>query len=77
LISWIQSQKWQSSLLISAFSLLFFGGIDLFVSGTNSIWVSLALSLAVALAAIAAWSAIALLTAGWALAILLDVWPAY
>ena len=75
MISWIQSQKWQSSLLISAFSLLFFGGIDLFVSGTNSIWVSLALSLAVALAAISAWPAIALLTAGWALAILLDVRP--
>jgi len=75
LISWIQSQKWQSSLLISAFSLLLFGGIDLFVSGTSSIWVSLALSLAVALAAISAWSAIALLTAGWALALLLDVRP--
>lgn len=75
MISWIQSQKWQSSLLISAFSLLLFGGIDLFVSGTSSIWVSLALSLAVALAAISAWSAIALLTAGWALALLLDVRP--
>jgi len=75
LISWIQSQKWQSSLLISAFSLLLFGGIDLFVYGTSSIWVSLALSLAVALAAISAWSAIALLTAGWALALLLDVRP--
>lgn len=75
MISWIQSQKWQSSLLISIFSLLLFGGIDLFVSGTVSLWVSFALSLAVLLAAISAWWSIALVVLGTVLAIYLDVKP--
>jgi len=75
LISWIQSQKLQASLLISIFSLLLFGGIDLFISGTVSLWVSLALTISAFLATISAWWAISFTLVGAGLAIVLDVKP--
>lgn len=75
MISWIQSQKWQASLLISSFSMLLFGGIDLFISGTVSLWVSFALTIAVFLATIAAWWSISFIALSAFLAVLLDVRP--
>lgn len=75
MISWIQSQKWQSSILISAFALLLFGGADIFASGSNSIWVSVLLSLSVLFAIASPWVALALVATGSLLAISLEVKP--
>jgi len=75
LISWISKQKWQSSALISTFSLLLVGGLDLFVSGESSIWVSLVLALAVLFAVVLPWLATALVAAAAIAAISLDAKP--
>jgi len=75
LISWISKQKWQSSALISTFSLLLVGGLDLFVSGESSIWVSLVLALAVLFAVVLPWLATALVAAAAIAATALDAKP--
>jgi signal transduction histidine kinase len=75
LISWIRNQKWQSSALISTFSLLLIGGFDLFVSGESSLWVSVALALAVLFSVVLPWLATALVALGAMAAILLDTKP--
>lgn len=75
MISWIRNQKWQSSALISTFSLLLIGGFDLFVSGESSLWVSVALALAVLFSVVLPWLATALVALGAMAAILLDTKP--
>jgi len=75
LISWISKQKWQSSALISTFSLLLVGGLELFVSGESSIWVSFVLALAVLFAEVLPWLATALVAAAAIAAISLDAKP--
>ena len=64
MISWIQTQKWQASALISVFSLLFFGGIDLFLFGLQGAWISAILAVAVLFAATIPWLSLALVSAG-------------
>ena len=75
MIRWIQSHNWQSSALLAGFSLLFFGGIDLFVSDFNSIIVSAIFASAIVLASQYAWISTALIAIGSAVAIALDVKP--
>ena len=75
MIRWIQSHNWQSSGLLAGFSLLFFGGIDLFVSDFNSIIVSAIFASAIVLASQYAWISTALIAIGSAVAIALDVKP--
>lgn len=75
MISWIRNQKWQSSALISTFSLLLIGGFDLFVSGESSLWVSFALALAVLFSVVLPWLAAALVAVGAIAVILLDTKP--
>ena len=75
MISWIRNQKWQSSALIAAFSLLLIGGFDLFVSGESSLWVSLALALAVLFSVVLPWLATALVALATMASILLDTKP--
>ena len=75
MIRWIQSHNWQSSALLAGFSLLFFGGIDLFVSDFNSIIVSAIFASAIFVASQYAWISTALIAIGSAVAIALDVKP--
>ncbi len=75
MISWISNQKWQSSALIAAFSLLLVGGLDLFISGESTVWVSFALSLAVLFSVVLPWIATALVAAAAIAAIALDTKP--
>ena len=75
MIRWIQSHNWFASGLLAAFSLLFLGGIDLFVSDFSSISVSLLFSLAIFTASRFAWISASLIAIGSVLAILLDVKP--
>lgn len=75
MISWIRKQKWQSSALISTFSLLLIGGFDLFVSGESSLWVSFVLALAVLFSVVLPWLATALVALGAIAAILIDTKP--
>jgi signal transduction histidine kinase len=75
LIRWIQSRNWSSTALLAAFSLLFLGGIDLFLSDFTSVIVSLTFSVAIFLAVRLPWIAIALVLAGSITAIALDIKP--
>ncbi len=75
MISWISKQKWQSSGLISAFSLLFIGGFDLFVSGESSLWISFVFALAVLFSVALPWLAIGLVASGAIAVISLDAKP--
>ena len=75
MISWISKQKWQSSGLISAFSLLFIGGFDLFISGESSLWISLVFALAVLFSVVLPWLAIGLVASGAIAVISLDAKP--
>lgn len=75
MISWISKQKWQSSGLISAFSLLFIGGFDLFISGESSLWISLVFALAVLFSVVLPWLAIGLVASGAFAVISLDAKP--
>jgi signal transduction histidine kinase len=75
LISWIRKQKWQSSALISAFSLLLVGGFDLFVSGQSSLWVSFVLAVAVLFSVVLPWLATGLVALGAIAVISLDAKP--
>ncbi len=75
MISWISKQKWQSSGLISAFSLLFIGGFDLFVSGESSLWISFVFALAVLFSVVLPWLAIGLVASGAIAVISLDAKP--
>jgi signal transduction histidine kinase len=75
LISWIRNQRWQSSALISAFSLLFVGGFDLFASGESSLWISFVLALAVLFSVVLPWLSIGLVALGAIAAITLDTKP--
>ena len=75
MISWIRNQRWQSSALISAFSLLFVGGFDLFASGESSLWISFVLALAVLFSVVLPWLSIGLVALGAIAAITLDTKP--
>ena len=75
MIRWIQSRNWSSTALLAAFSLLFLGGIDLFLSDFTSVIVSLTFSLAIFLAVRLPWVSIALVLAGSIIAIALDIKP--
>lgn len=75
MIRWIQSRTWFASALLGGFSFLFFGGIDLFASGFNSIYVSLVFAASVVLVSRFAWIGAGLIVAGSALAVGLDVKP--
>jgi signal transduction histidine kinase len=75
LISWIRKQKWQSSALISAFSLLLVGGFDLFVSGQSSLWVSFVLAVAVLFSVVLPWLATGLVALGAIAVVSLDAKP--
>ena len=75
MISWIRKQKWQSSALISAFSLLLVGGFDLFVSGQSSLWVSFVLAVAVLFSVVLPWLATGLVALGAIAVISLDAKP--
>ena len=75
MISWIRKQKWQSSALISAFSLLLVGGFDLFVSGQSSLWVSFVLAVAVLFSVVLPWLATGLVALGAIAVVSLDAKP--
>ena len=75
MISWIQTQKWQASALISVFSLLFFGGIDLFLFGLQGAWISAILAVAVLFAATIPWLSLALVSAGLIAGMVFEIAP--
>ncbi|MBP6186918.1 MAG: hypothetical protein KA421_04090 [Rhodoluna sp.] len=75
MISWIQSHKWQSSSLLAAFSLLVFGGTDLFTSGFSSFLVSVFFAVAVLFSVRLPWFAIASLLFATTWAIIQDCRP--
>lgn len=75
MISWIQSHKWQASALLAAFALLVFGGVDLFISGFNSLLVSAIFSCAVLFSVRLPWLAIGSLAAATISAVLVEARP--
>ena len=75
MIRWIQDHRWLSSALLSAFSLLVFGGVDLLVQGYNGLIVAFILAAAVLFAAIIPWLSIVLTVLGTALEITLGLSP--
>ena len=75
MISWIQSHKWQASALLAGFSLLFFGGVDLFTSGFESLFVSVIFASAVLFSVRLPWISIAVVALATFSAISLDVRP--
>lgn len=75
MISWIQSQRWRSSSVISAFSLLLFGGLDLIGSETASLLPSSVFALAVLFSVAMPWVAVGLLALGSVVMVLIDVRP--
>ncbi|MFM1927363.1 MAG: hypothetical protein RLZ06_939, partial [Actinomycetota bacterium] len=75
MISWIQSHKWQASSLLAGFSLLLFGGTDLFVSGFNSFAISALFACGVLFSVRLAWLTVASIVLATFLAITLDVRP--
>ena len=75
MISWIQTHKWQASSLLAGFSLLVFGGTDLFISGFNSLLVSGLFACTVLFSVRLPWIAVATLVAASVSAIALDARP--
>ncbi len=75
MIRWIQSRNWSATALLAGFSLLFLGGIDLFLSDFSSIYISLIFSAAIFLAVRLPWVAIALVVSGSGAAVGLDIKP--
>jgi signal transduction histidine kinase len=75
LISWIESQKWQASALFSVFSLMLFGGLDLFLSGTSSVLISIVLALSVLFAVTLPWLGLSLVTVATVSSLVLDYRP--
>lgn len=58
MIQWIQDHKWLSSISLSAFTFLLFGGIDLTTAGVNTLGLNFLLSLAVLFAANYPWASV-------------------
>jgi signal transduction histidine kinase len=75
MISWIQSHKWQASSLLAGFSLLLFGGTDLFASGFNSLAVSVLFACGVLFSVRFAWLTVASIVISTVAAVALDVRP--
>ena len=75
MIRWIQDHRWLSSAILSAFSLLFLGGIDLLVQGYPGLISSGILALAVLFAAQIPAASIALTVIGTAVEIWLGLSP--
>ena len=75
MIRWIQQQSWQSSLMLSGFSFLVFGGIDIINVGISSIFVSLILAGAVYLARQYRWYALGAICLGALISIVLQIRP--
>lgn len=75
MIRWIQDHKWLSSSLISAFALLFFGGIDLLAQGTLGLVATSILAASIMFAAKLPQLSIGLVIAGTATELLLDLTP--
>ncbi|MEY4559279.1 MAG: hypothetical protein RLZ82_294 [Actinomycetota bacterium] len=75
MIRWIQDHKWLSSLLIAAFALLFFGGIDTLAQGFLGLAVSSILAISIVFAAKLPQLSIALVIAGTATELLLGLTP--
>jgi signal transduction histidine kinase len=75
LIRWIQDHKWLSSLLISAFALLFFGGIDTLAQGFLGLAASSILAISIVFAAKLPQLSIALVIAGTITELVLGLTP--
>lgn len=75
MIRWIQDHKWFATSLISAFGVLFFGGIDLVVQGPQALLASALISLAIAFSATIPWLSLVLVTAGTILELVFGILP--
>ncbi len=75
MIRWVQDHRWLSSSILSAFALLFFGGIDLLVQGYQGLLVAGILATAVLFAAQIPALSIALTVAGTVVEIILGLSP--
>ncbi len=75
MIRWIQDHKWLSSLLISAFALLFFGGIDTLAQGFLGLAASSILAISIVFAAKLPQLSIALVIAGTITELVLGLTP--
>ncbi len=75
MIRWIQDHKWLSSSLLSAFALLFFGGIDTLSQGFLGLAASSILAISIVFAAKIPQLSIALVMAGTATELLLGLNP--
>ena len=74
MIRWVQDRKWLSSAIISAFALMFFGGIDTVAQGFPGLIVATILSLSILFAAKLPQVSIALVIAGTATEVVLGLY---
>ena len=75
MISWISKQKWRSTALISLFSLMLLGGVDLLLSGESNLWLSIVLALAVLFSVSLPWLATAFVSVAAVVAIVIETKP--